>query len=216
MLQIASFNTKWIWGLLIISLGCSSEKQELPFYNTATFTPLFLSKAEATSKITHRIPEFELNTEHNKAFLSSALHGKIHVANFIFTQCGSICPKMTNHMNKVSTAFETDSLVVLLSFSVTPWLDTPTILETYKAHNTNHNKNWHFLTGNKARIYQLARQGYFAEEALGYTKDSTDFLHTEHFILVDKEQRIRGIYNGTLGLEIDQLISDIRVLKQEP
>jgi protein SCO1 len=89
------------------------------------------------------------------------------------------------------------------------------VLNLYKKGNDITNKNWHFLTGNKADIYQLARQSYFAEEEIGYNKDSTEFLHTEHFILVDKKKRIRGIYNGTLALEMQQLITDIRVLRDE-
>ena len=73
--------------------------------------------------------------------------------------------------------------------------------------------NWHFLTGEKSKIYSLARQSYFAEEDFGFSKDSTQFLHTEHFILVDHNKKIRGIYNGTLELEAQQLIKDIVVLK---
>jgi protein SCO1/2 len=80
--------------------------------------------------------------------------------------------------------------------------------------NSIHNNNWHFLTGDKGSIYELARKSYFAEEDLGFTKDSTEFLHTEHIILVDGSGHIRGIYNGTLQLETEQLIKDIRTLKQ--
>ncbi len=74
---------------------------------------------------------------------------------------------------------------------------------------------WHLLTGNKVNIYTLARPSYFAEADLGFTKDSTEFLHTEHVLLIDKTKRIRGIYNGTLQLEIDQIIKDIKILLAE-
>ena len=101
----------------------------------------------------------------------------------------------------------------ILSFSVTPWIDSSEkLLEYTKLYNINSN-NWCFLTGNKSKIYNLARKSYFAEERFGYTKDSAQFLHTEHFILVDQQKRIRGIYNGTLALEAEQLIKDIVVLK---
>jgi protein SCO1/2 len=83
------------------------------------------------------------------------------------------------------------------------------------ARNEIVNTNWQFLTGNKADIYKLARQSYFAEEDIGFSKDSTEFLHTEHFILVDKSKRIRGIYNGTLALEMQQLVDDIKTLEAE-
>ena len=104
---------------------------------------------------------------------------------------------------------------MLLSYSVTPWLDSVKILNDYAKRYKVTNPNWHFLTGSKSEIYTLARQSYFAEEDLGFTKDSTNFLHTEHFLLIDKNKRIRGIYNGTLELEINQLIKDIAILRKE-
>ena len=87
-------------------------------------------------------------------------------------------------------------------------------MNRYKNEFTLNSENWHFLTGDKYKIYSLARKSYFAEEEIGFTKDSTDFLHTEHFLLVDKGLRIRGIYNGTLGLEMEQLIEDILLLNK--
>jgi len=104
---------------------------------------------------------------------------------------------------------------VFLSFSVTPWIDSVPILRGYKQHNDITNPNWHFLTGSREKIYQLARTSYFAEEDLGFTKDSTEFLHTEHILLIDKTRRIRGIYNGTLKLDIEHLITDIETLSKE-
>jgi protein SCO1/2 len=103
----------------------------------------------------------------------------------------------------------------MLSYSVTPWIDKPHVLKNYKIKNDISNPNWHFLTGDKASIYKLARQSYFAEENIGFSKDSTEFLHTEHIILVDQSKRIRGVYNGTLGLEMHHLIEDIKSLQVE-
>ena len=101
-----------------------------------------------------------------------------------------------------------------LSFSVTPWIDNSKKLLDYVNFYAIKTDNWHFLTGKKSEIYNLARKSYFAEEDFGFTKDSTEFLHTEHFILVDQNQKIRGIYNGTLSLEAEQLIKDINALKK--
>ena len=92
-----------------------------------------------------------------------------------------------------------------MSFSVTPWIDNSKKLLDYATFYQITSNNWHFLTGDKSKIYDLARKFYFAEEDFGFTKDSTDFLHTEHFILVDQNKKIRGIYNGTLQLEVEQL-----------
>ena len=117
-------------------------------------------------------------------------------------------------MGLIEKEFFESTSVNLISFTVTPWIDNPFTLKRYKEEFTLNSSNWHFLTGNKKKIYEIARKNYFAEEELGFTKDSTDFLHTEHFILVDDNLRIRGIYNGTLELDVKQLINDINILKK--
>lgn len=203
--------------MLSVVTGCKEVKERsLPYFNTPDFTPVFLTTvSEKNTKATHVIAPFSFEDQDGKLVTNEAVKSKIHVANFMFTSCGSICPKMTNNMTKVSDAFIKDKEVVLLSYSVTPWIDTKEKLKLYKDNNKITNDNWHFLTGDKATIYKLARQSYFAEEDLGFSKDSSEFLHTEHFILVDKSQHIRGIYNGTLELDMQNLIKDIRTLKKE-
>jgi len=200
----------------LLIVGCNPKSKSLPYYNTADFTPLFISPDESVdSKITHHISSFEFFNQEGEKVSEQTLEGKIHVADFFFTSCGSICPVMTNNMTKINEAFPGDSSIVLLSFSVTPWIDNVATLKKYATDHHITNPNWHLLTGNKSAIYELARKSYFAEEQIGFSKDSTEFLHTEHFILVDKQKRLRGIYNGTLALEIQQLIADIRLLKEE-
>lgn len=202
--------------LLIQSCAENGKKEQpLPYYNGPEFTPIFLNDEAAATKITHWIADFSFLNQDSLTVNQDAIENKIHVANFIFTSCGSICPSMTTHMKIISDSTHNDPEVVLLSFSVTPWIDRPYILKNYKNRNGIKNKNWHFLTGSKGDIYRLARRSYFAEEDLGFSKDSTEFLHTEHFILVDKQKKIRGIYNGTLMLEMQNLLDDIRTLKQE-
>ncbi len=188
----------------------------LPYYNTPEFTPQFLSgKSDVKSKITHTIAPFAFVNQDGDTLTDKTIQGKIHVADFIFTSCGNICPVMTDQMARVGKAFENDTSVVILSYTVTPWVDTPEKLKKYKQEKGIKKSNWYFLTGNKTAIYKLARQSYFAEESMGFSKDSTQFLHTEHFLLVDANKRIRGIYNGTLQLEAEQLIKDINTLKAE-
>ena len=199
----------------IFFLACSDkEKISLPYYNEPDFTPIFLKeKSEIERKITHRIADFCFMNQDSIAINQSVIDNKIHVANFIFTSCGSICPTMTKHLKIVSDSLKNEEDIVFLSYSVTPWIDKPSVLRKYLETNKIQNKNWQFLTGDKNKIYTLARKSYFAEEDIGFSKDSTEFLHTEHFVLVDKTKRIRGIYNGTLKLEMEQLISDIRSLE---
>ena len=216
MFQIVFLRNK-IYSILLFVLivSCQNKKSLLPYYNEPNFTPLFLNEAEAQKKVNHSITPFSFLDQDRVIITDKAINNKIHVANFIFTSCGSICPIMTENLKTVSDNFSADSNIIFLSYSVTPWIDTPEKLKLFKQNKGIENKNWHFLTGNKAEIYTLARQSYFAEEDLGFTKDSTEFLHTEHFILVDAKKRIRGIYNGTLSLEMQQLIADINALKKE-
>lgn len=202
-----------------MALGCSTQDPEasgLPYYNTPDFTPIFIAeKIDPTTLISHTIADFSFIDQDSQAFNQTNIEGKIHVANFIFTTCGSICPSMIRNMSILSDSLQNDPSMALVSYSVTPWIDQPAILKKYKSERGIQNKNWHFITGNKSDIYSLARTSYFAEEDLGFTKDSTEFLHTEHFILVDKKKRIRGIYNGTLKLEMHSILEDIRTLQRE-
>ena len=201
--------------LFFILFSCNRNDVELPYYNSPSFDPIFLNHDDSVEKlVSHKIEDFVLINERGNYFGSKNLQGTIHVANFIFTSCTHICPKMTTNMVEVERKFKNNSDVNLVSFTVTPWLDSPDVLKRYKEEFTLNSKNWHFLTGEKNEIYTLARKSYFAEEEIGFTKDSSDFLHTEHFLLVDKNFRIRGIYNGTLSLEMEQLIKDIDILKK--
>lgn len=202
--------------LLVSCWDKKAETIDLPYYNDPDFTPIFLTtKSEVESKINHTIADFSFLDQDSIFISQKVIEGKIHIANFIFTSCGSICPKMTTNLKIVNDSLKNHSDIVLLSYSVTPWIDKPAVLKKYKAKNEITNPNWHFLTGSKNDIYSLARKSYFAEEDIGFSKDSTEFLHTEHFILIDKTKRIRGIYNGTLELEMQQMLEDIKTLEKE-
>ena len=189
---------------------------DMPYYNSPDFEPFFIkNKSKVSKKITHKIDSFSFLNQDSISVTQFVFENKIHVANFIFTSCGSICPIMTSNFKIVGDKFKTDTTIVMLSYSVTPWIDKPYVLKKYMKKNGITNTNWHFLTGDRASIYKLARQSYFAEENIGFSKDSTEFLHTEHVILVDKAKRIRGIYNGTLRLEMQHLVEDIKSLQIE-
>ncbi|MGF1923009.1 MAG: SCO family protein [Bacteroidia bacterium] len=199
-------------------MSCSNNEKapSLPFYNTPEFSPeFFRSELEAQSKITHRISKFSFLNQNGKRITDRDIEGKVHVANFIFTSCGSICPVLTKNMKMVQQAFKDNPNLVILSYSVTPWIDSVPVLKDYAQRNEITSRNWHLLTGSKDQIYTLARKSYFAEEDLGFTKDNSNFLHTEHVLLIDRKKRIRGIYNGTLQLENEQLVKDIGVLLEE-
>lgn len=140
---------------------------------------------------------------------------KIFIADFFFTTCPGICPKMTANMNVLQQAFLDDDEILLLSHSVTPETDSVPVLAEYALkHNVNSAK-WQLLTGDRTQIYKLGRSFYFVEEDLGIDKSEDDFLHTENFVLVDKNRHIRGIYNGLNTTSLQQLIADVKTLQKE-
>jgi protein SCO1 len=113
------------WLISIFLLACTgNEKTELPYYNEAEFTPMFLSRREAEQKVKHRIADFSFTDQQGRSFSNNDVDGKIHVANFFFTRCGSICPKMTNNLLAVQKEFAKDKDFVMVSYSVTPWQDS--------------------------------------------------------------------------------------------
>ncbi|MFD2932366.1 SCO family protein [Spirosoma flavum] len=220
------FRINIVVGLLVFLFAChktdtsdhnqTSTNEAVPYYNTPDFTPIWLTNStDVTHKITHRIADFSFRDQTNTLITQQTVANKIHVANFFFTACPTICPKINNLLKVVQDTFRHEPKVVLLSFSVTPWLDSVSRLHRYAKSKGILATKWHLLTGERSRIYTLARQSYFAEEAIGFSKDSTEFLHTEHVLLVDQNRRIRGVYNGTLPLDIDKLIADIQTLLKE-
>ncbi len=213
---VKMFGIAFLVGFNLIISACQKKQQiSLPYYNAADFTPYFLDAKAASKQITHQIAPFRMLNEDSMVINQQLIENKIHVANFIFTRCGSICPTMTKNMKMLSDSFAHKQDLNILSYTVTPWIDSPSVLKKYKISQQIEDKKWHFLTGSKEHIYSLARRSYFAEEDLGFTKDSTEFLHTEHVILVDKNKKIRGVYNGTLAFDIQQLIEDIKTLSKE-
>ncbi len=203
----------WLINFCFLFFACSdTQVSKIPFYNEPDFTPHFLNESAAEKQIIHRIQPFNFFKQDSTLFESKSLQGKVYVANFIFTRCSNICPDMTAQMKRIAKAFHGNPQVALISFSVTPWIDDVKTLKKFGEKYGISAEQWSLLTGNKNAIYTLARKSFFAEETIGYNKDSKEFLHTEHLILVDQKGRIRGIYNGTLPLDADQCVEDIKIL----
>ena len=162
----------------------------------------------------HKIPEFELTNQLGRKVTLSEIEGKVAVVNFFFTSCPTICPKMMRSMQTVQELYLNDDQVVLLSYSVDPKRDTPTRLAKYgDAYHIDPDK-WSLLTGSKKEIYRLARNGYYLAASQGDGGDH-DFIHSENLVLIDRQKRIRGYYDGTEAESVDQLINDITKLKRE-
>lgn len=174
----------------------------------------------ALDTVFHTIPAWSLIDENGKAFSSTQMRGKIYVADFFFTRCTSICPKMSTQLTRVQDVFANNPEVQLLSFSVDPTHDSPEKLQAYAQNYDAKPDKWHFLTGTRQQIYPLAVKGYYipVADASEYDKavktpDET-FIHSEKLILVDKQGYIRGFYDGTDKKDVDRLILEIKVLQK--
>ena len=187
----------------------------LPFFNQPDWTPEWIGETDSAYKNIHAIPSFSFLDQNGIVVDENLVNGKIYVANFFFTKCRNICPKMTNNMHLLQESFKDDTSILLLSHSVTPETDDVKVLNKYALDNKVDAAKWHLLTGDKKAIYGLAKQQYFAGDTVGYYQSGNEFLHTENFILVDQHRRIRGVYNGTLPVEINRIIEDIAILKSE-
>lgn len=192
-----------------------SRVENLPFYKEASFTPHWLENGSEAQKEFHQIPAFSLVNQEGETITETTFKDKIYITDFFFTTCPGICPKMTANMDILQQEFKNDAEILLLSHSVTPEMDSIPVLKAYAENKGIDSGKWHLVTGERSQIYDLGRNHYFVEEDLGEAKTDDDFLHTENFVLIDKNRQIRGIYNGLNKTAVQQLIADIKTLKLE-
>ncbi|WP_298236689.1 SCO family protein [uncultured Algibacter sp.] len=203
--------------LLFLSfLSCKNQSKEttitevarLPYFNSADFTPEWETPV-------HKIPEFSFTNQKGEVVNNNTYKGKIYIADFFFTSCPGICPKLTKNMASLQEAYKNDNTIKLLSHTVMPWKDSIPVLKEYAKRNGVNDEKWNLVTGNKDALYNIARKGYFADEDFIKTQDDSNFIHTENFVLVDKNGYIRGVYNGTLEVDVLRLKRHIDILKKE-
>jgi protein SCO1/2 len=191
------------------------EKKELPVINPVDVNEEMVDPELVRLGYGHRIGHFSFLDQDSVRFTDADLNGKVYVAEYFFTTCKTICPKMNGQMCRVQEAFANQKNFEILSFTVDPETDTPRQLKNYaQIHNAN-SKQWHFLTGPKEKLYELARRSFFVlkpAEAINQGDVGSDFIHTNNFVLIDKQKRIRGYYDGTSSSDVDRLISDAKIL----
>lgn len=160
----------------------------------------------------HSIQSFQLRDQNNAAVSLANWEDKIVIADFFFTHCPSICPKMTNNLKRIQAYAEVDNLLIN-SFSVDPERDSVQQLKSY-AEKFDIKGAWHLLTGSKQELYKLARKSFLITATDG-DGGADDFIHSENLVLIDKQKRIRGYYDGTDETAVNNLIKDLRKLAKE-
>ena len=189
-------------------------KKILPIYQPAEVSFELVDSSLQHVKKYHKIDNFSLTNQNGNRISQRDYQGKIYVADFFFTTCPSICPIMTNNMAYIQSKIMDDPQVKLLSFSVTPEIDSVPQLKKYALEKGVNDKKWNLLTGEKKEIYTLARKSYFVVKEDG-DGGPHDMIHTENFVLVDPEKRIRGYYDGTDKAAMENLLADLKTLKEE-
>lgn len=202
-----------VLGILAIYF-LTNKEIKLPVFNPHDVNPRLVDNDIQHVKNGHKIADFTLLNQDGNTITQKDYKNKIYVADFFFTRCTTICPIMSTNMKTLQDAFIKDTDVQFLSMSVTPEIDSVSILKKYADKKGAISKKWHITTGNKKHIYTLARKSYMAvlDEGDG---GEQDFIHTEQFILIDKKKQIRGFYDGTNKEDIEQILKDINLLKLE-
>lgn len=220
------FITLGVLSVIILSLfyNALKPKKQLPIYTPAMVNPELVDSLvqHENNKLKHTIADFSFKNQNNEIITQNHYEDVIYVADFFFTTCPTICPIMTDNMVWLQEQIKEMPDVKLLSFSVTPDIDTPEVLCAYADEKGVIDSKWNLLTGDKKEIYYLARQSFLAVKTTT-VGELYDMVHTENFILVDKNKRIRGFYDGTnLDEEKDddtqtvmQLLEDIKWLREQ-
>ena len=206
-----------VFGAIAVSgfVWVLTPKQILPVYQPAMIDPKLVDESIQFVKKYHTIAPFTMINQNGQTITEKDYENKVYVADFFFTTCPSICPIMTKNMFSLQEKLKTKyPEVKLLSYSVTPEIDTIEQLKRYAVENKVDDKIWNLVTGDKKEIYNLARKSYLVVQNDG-NGGPHDMIHTENFVLIDKENRIRGYYDGTDINEMDRLITEIGMLKND-
>ena len=199
--------------IIIISFyNILTPTKVLPIYQPAQVNFELVDSTIQHKKKYHKIADFKLVNQNGDTITQAFYKDKIYVADFFFTTCPSICPIMTGNMVFLQNELEGEN-IMFASFSVTPEIDSVEVLKKYAIEKGVDDSRWNLLTGNKEEIYSLARKSYLVAKE-NPNAGSHDMIHTENFVLVDKEKRIRGYYDGTLIEEMNRLLEDIEILQK--
>ncbi|SFC53142.1 SCO family protein [Flavobacterium phragmitis] len=205
-----------VFSVVTISLfyAALKPKKTLPIYNPADVNPELVDSTVQYKSKYHTIADFSFVNQNGDTITQKNYEGKIYVADFFFTTCGSICPKMTTNLEEVQKAVINNPKVMLLSHTVFPEVDSIPVLKAYAIKHGVVDSKWNLVTGDKKEIYKMARKSYLAVK-LGRPDQLYDMVHTENFVLVDQKRRVRGFYDGTNKEDIKRLLEDIEFLSQE-
>lgn len=185
----------------------------LPVFQPSNVSAALVSPDIQHQKKYHTVGDFSLTNQNGKTITQATYDDKIYIADFFFTTCQTICPIMTENMALLQKELSSNSEVLLLSHTVMPDIDDVQQLKKYATEKGIDSSKWNLVTGTKEEIYTLARKQYLA--AKENPDDPLGLVHTENFVLIDTQKRIRGFYDGTVEADMDRVLHDVSVLQNE-
>ncbi len=202
------------FSLLLLLFSCNSAPKKLPILGNREPVEKIIDGKTVVDTVYQTIPAFSFIDQDSVIINNDSLNGKIYVADFFFTTCPSICPIMSKHMLSIYEKYKGNKEVEFLSHTIDPKHDTIPVLKKYANKLGVKGNQWHFLLGDRDVVYKIAKDGYMTFAA----QDSTvpgGITHSGYFLLIDKEKRIRGAYDGTDITQVEQLKKDMDVLLGE-
>ncbi|MDF9796171.1 protein SCO1/2 [Catalinimonas alkaloidigena] len=191
-----------------------TESSSLPYLGRHNYVEKTINDQSVVDTIYHQVSDFRFVDQDSSVITPSTFDDKIYVADFFFTSCPTICPVMKTQMLRVYEAFKEEDEVVLLSHTIDPQHDTVALLHDYAERLGVSSDKWHFVTGEKEKIYEMGLNSYMVT-AMEDDEEPGGFIHSGAFILVDKEGHVRGMYDGTKEEKVDILIKDMEKLLNE-
>ncbi len=197
--------------LFLFLSSCNSKPGKLPVLGNKEATVKTVNGKKIMDTLYHQIPDFEFINQDSVKITQKDYEGKIYVADFFFTTCPTICPKMKTQMLRIYEKFKDNPKVGILSHSIDPRHDTPAVLREFMNNLGIKSKTWQMVTGDKAKIYEIGQKSYMVS-ATDDPSEPGGIVHSGAFILVDKNRHIRGIYDGTVPEKVDKLMEDMEDL----
>ncbi len=206
-------------GSLLLLAACQpndTEQGKLPVLGQHEYVQKTVNKQTVTDTVYHKVADFSFVDQDSAVVTNDTFKGKVYVTDFFFTSCPTICPVMKKEMLRVYDTFKDNDEVVFLSHTIDPTYDTVALLHDYAERLGVSSSKWHFVTGDKEAIYDMALKSYMVT-AMEDKNAEGGFIHSGAFMLVDEDRRVRGVYDGTVKEQVDVLINDIgRLLKEYP
>jgi len=202
--------------LALLLLNCTSKKEteKLPILGYREVVAKEVEGQKVIDTVYHTIADFQFVNQDSVVVTNETFAGKIYIADFFFTSCRTICPIMKTQMLRVYEAIQDMPDVAILSHTIDPEYDTVALLRDFADRLGVTGNKWHFVTGEQDKIYDIAQTSYFATAMVDKTEPD-GFIHSGAFLLIDKERRIRGKYDGTVEDDVNRLIKDIERLRKE-